>query len=158
MATRLQEMFPHATEDALDLLRQLLQFNPHKRITTEGALNHPYVTAFHNEEEELTCDKVIKISIDDDHKYSISEYRNVLYQEIVAKKKEARRKQKLKGVEKKKRRKKVKKPEGEIPVDGEKKRRRKKTTSTKKTAEGEQPKRRKGKRQLLKRRKKLLNF
>merc|ERR1711879_645052 len=93
MATRLQEMFPHATEDALDLLRQLLQFNPHKRITTEGALNHPYVTAFHNEEEELTCDKVIKISIDDDHKYSISEYRNVLYQEIVAKKKEARRKQ-----------------------------------------------------------------
>merc|ERR1712000_96261 len=56
--------------------------------------NHPYVTAFHNEEEELTCDKVIKISIDDDHKYSISEYRNVLYQEIVAKKKESRRKAK----------------------------------------------------------------
>jgi len=137
--TRLQEMFPHASEDALDLLRQLLQFNPHKRITTEGSLNHPYVAAFHNEEEELTCDKVIKISIDDDHKYSISEYRNVLYQEIVAKKKEARRKQKAKRAadgEKKKTRKKRVKKEGES-ADGEKKKRRKKSSSTKKTAEGE---------------------
>jgi len=136
--TRLQEMFPHASEDALDLLRQLLQFNPHKRITTEGALNHPYVAAFHNEEEEITCDKVIKISIDDDHKYSISEYRNVLYQEIVAKKKEARRKQKAKraeGEKKKTRKKKVRK-EGESG-DGEKKKRRKKSSSTKKNADGE---------------------
>merc|ERR1712100_653820 len=134
--TRLQEMFPHASEDALDLLRQLLQFNPHKRIDTRGALNHPYVAAFHNEEEEIACEKVIKISIDDDHKYSISEYRNVLYQEIVAKRKEARRKQKAKAAakaakkadgatgEKKKRKKRVKK-DGEEPADAEKKKRRK---------------------------------
>merc|ERR1712137_1160657 len=93
MGTRLQEIYPHASEEALDLLRQCLQFNPLKRITTEQALNHPYVSAFHNEEEEIVCDHVIKISIDDDHKYSISEYRNVLYQEIVAKKKEAKRKE-----------------------------------------------------------------
>jgi len=135
---RLQEMFPHASEDALDLLRQLLQFNPHKRIDTEGALNHPYVAAFHNEEEEIICDKVIKISIDDDHKYSISEYRNVLYQEIVAKKKEARKKQKAKraereaGTEKKRRKKRVKKTEGAADApEGEKKKRRKKTSSKK---------------------------
>merc|ERR1712000_418198 len=109
--TRLQEIYPHASEEALDLLRQCLQFNPLKRITTEQALNHPYVSAFHNEEEEIVCDHVIKISIDDDHKYSISEYRNVLYQEIVAKKKESRRKAK----ERKPREKRVKKadPSGE---------------------------------------------
>jgi mitogen-activated protein kinase 15 len=146
--TRLQEMFPHASDDALDLLRQLLQFNPHKRITTEGALNHPYVAAFHNEEEEITCDKVIKISIDDDHKFSISEYRSVLYQEIVAKKKEARRKLKEKraaeGEKAKKRRKKVKKLDD--GAEGEKKKRRRKTkesNSSKKGADGEEKKKRK---------------
>jgi len=147
---RLQEMFPHASEDALDLLRQLLQFNPHKRIDTEGALNHPYVAAFHNEEEEIICDKVIKISIDDDHKYSISEYRNVLYQEIVAKKKEARKKQKAQraaereaGTEKKRRKKRVKKSaDGETAPEGEKKRRRKKTSS-KKEVDGTEKKRKK---------------
>jgi len=146
--TRLQEMFPHASEDALDLLKQLLQFNPHKRITTEGSLNHPFVAAFHNEEEELICEKVIKISIDDDHKYSISEYRNVLYQEILAKKKEARRKQKAKraekaeGAEKKKKKRRTRKTEeGE---GGEKKKRRKKTRKTD-GAEGEKKKRRKKK-------------
>jgi len=145
--TRLQEIYPHASEEALDLLRQCLQFNPLKRITTEQALNHPYVSAFHNEEEEIVCDHVIKISIDDDHKYSISEYRNVLYQEIVAKKKESRRKAKERkprekrvkkadpsGEEKKPRRKRRTKKEG-TGEEGEKKRRRKKR-DTSKTAEG----------------------
>ena len=32
-----------ASDDALDLLKNLLQFNPKKRITPEQALNHPYV-------------------------------------------------------------------------------------------------------------------
>lgn len=31
-------------EDALDLLNQLLVFNPHKRLTAEQALDHDYVT------------------------------------------------------------------------------------------------------------------
>merc|ERR1712110_1131982 len=56
--------------------------------------NHPYVAAFHNEEEEIVCEKVIRIAIDDDHKYSISEYRDVLYQQIVTKRKESKRRAK----------------------------------------------------------------
>jgi len=142
--TRLAEMYPHASEDALDLLKQLLQFNPHKRINTQGALNHPYVAAFHNPEEEITCEKVIKISIDDDHKYSISEYRDVLYEEIVAKKKEAKRKSKSSS-----RRSKTK--DSSSTATGEKKKRTKKSTSSsssssKKTAEGEDPEKKKKKR------------
>ena len=87
----LQEMYPHASEEAIDLLCRCLAFNPSKRITAEEALQHPYVRQFHNPDDEPSCEKEIKIMIDDDHKYSINDYRETLYQQIIAKKKEGRR-------------------------------------------------------------------
>lgn len=36
-------MFPSASEDALDLLKHLLTFNPNSRYTATEALNHRYV-------------------------------------------------------------------------------------------------------------------
>ncbi|KAG2385460.1 hypothetical protein C9374_003275 [Naegleria lovaniensis] len=86
----LQEMFPKASADALDLLGKLLQFNPEKRIDAESALKHPYVALFHNPAEEPTCDKPISLYFDDNKKYSINEYREKLYSEI-RKKREKRR-------------------------------------------------------------------
>jgi mitogen-activated protein kinase 15 len=90
----LQEIYPHASEEAIDLLCRCLAFNPSKRITAEEALQHPYVRQFHNPEDEPSCEKEIKITIDDDHKYSINDYRETLYQQIIAKKKEGRRRSK----------------------------------------------------------------
>jgi len=40
---RLRDIFPTASDDALDLIRNLLQFNPNRRLTAEQVLRHPYV-------------------------------------------------------------------------------------------------------------------
>lgn len=45
------QMFPNASEDALDLLKHLLVFNPSQRYTAKDALSHRYVKDFHDEEE-----------------------------------------------------------------------------------------------------------
>lgn len=97
---KLSDLFPHASKDALDLLNKCLQFNPQKRITCEEALAHPFLSEFHDPADEYVCDRTITISIDDNHKYSISDYRNQLYEDIVAKKKEQRKKRKEKSTKK----------------------------------------------------------
>lgn len=91
-AKKLRDMFPSASEDALDLLKSLLAFNPGKRLTAEQALKHPYVAQFHNPEEEPNCNKKINIPIDDNQKFSIKEYRNKLYSDIHKRRKEMRKK------------------------------------------------------------------
>ena len=89
---RLRDMFPTASDDALDLLRNLLQFNPNRRLTADQALRHPYVAQFHNPEDEPVCTRKINIPIDDNQKFSIREYRNKLYADIHKRKKELRKK------------------------------------------------------------------
>ena len=83
----MHEIFPTASDECLDLLRNLLHFNPNKRLTAEQALRHPYVAQFHNPDDEPKSNKVITIPIDDNTKFTIREYRDRLYQEISKKKK-----------------------------------------------------------------------
>ncbi|CAK87643.1 unnamed protein product (macronuclear) [Paramecium tetraurelia] len=73
--------FPKATPQALDLIRRLLSFNPSQRISVEEALKHPYVGAFHHNNQEGTTNPII-ISMDDNKKFSIKEYREALYLQI----------------------------------------------------------------------------
>ena len=82
----LNDIFPLLSVEGLGLLKKLLQFNPNKRPTIEQALNHPYLAQFHDEEEEIVCKKIIEIPLDD-HKYSIKDYREQLYNDIKKKKK-----------------------------------------------------------------------
>eukprot|EP00921_Rhytidocystis_pertsovi_P000135 GHVQ01000291.1.p1 GENE.GHVQ01000291.1~~GHVQ01000291.1.p1 ORF type:complete len:330 (+),score=21.13 GHVQ01000291.1:328-1317(+) len=63
-----RELFPNAPSQAIDLLKLLLQFNPVKRISADEALRHPYVSQFHNQDDEPVCQRVISICIDDNTK------------------------------------------------------------------------------------------
>ena len=87
----LAELFPHASAEALDLMRVCLQFNPSKRITAAEALQHPYVKQFHNPDGEPVASRPVTLVIDDNTKYSAADYRQRLYNEIQQKKKAVRK-------------------------------------------------------------------
>jgi mitogen-activated protein kinase 15 len=87
---RLSDVFPKADDVALDFIGRCLIFNPNRRMTVEEALKHKYVDQFHSPADEPRCPRVIKIQIDDNVKYTASDYRDRLYREIAKKKKEAR--------------------------------------------------------------------
>jgi len=87
----ISQSFKGASKTAIDFLKKTLEFNPKKRITVEQALKHPFVEQFHCPEEEIVCDRVIKIPISDEKKLSIKEYQHALYNDILKKKKEQRK-------------------------------------------------------------------
>ncbi|KAJ7591385.1 kinase-like domain-containing protein [Mycena floridula] len=49
-------LFPHGNPLAIDLLSQMLCFDPAKRISCDQALNHPYLQVWHDPADEPTCD------------------------------------------------------------------------------------------------------
>eukprot|EP00818_Percolomonas_sp_WS_P006607 CAMPEP_0117443752 /NCGR_PEP_ID=MMETSP0759-20121206/4867_1 /TAXON_ID=63605 /ORGANISM="Percolomonas cosmopolitus, Strain WS" /LENGTH=401 /DNA_ID=CAMNT_0005235757 /DNA_START=288 /DNA_END=1493 /DNA_ORIENTATION=- len=53
----LKDRFPDATNEAIDLLEGMLQFNPEKRLTVEQALAHPFMKEMHDPEDEPMCPK-----------------------------------------------------------------------------------------------------
>lgn len=92
----LTEVFPNASEDAMNLLESLLQFNPEKRLTADEALKHPYLAQFHNPDDEPVLTKPVQIPIDDNKRLTISEYRKNLYRKIIQRKKELRKTKEIK--------------------------------------------------------------
>lgn len=53
--------FPDATPDAVDLLSKMLVLDPHKRISVEQALEHPYLASLHDEELEPIAESHVNL-------------------------------------------------------------------------------------------------
>lgn len=49
------KLYPKATPAALDLLEKMLKWDPLERITIDKALEHPYLSAYHDKEDEPKC-------------------------------------------------------------------------------------------------------
>ncbi|KAK5648678.1 hypothetical protein RI129_003570 [Pyrocoelia pectoralis] len=68
------------SEDSLDLINNLLIFNPYKRLTAEGALEHTYVSRFRNTGEEIVMNVNVIPPLNDDIRLTVDDYRNKLYE------------------------------------------------------------------------------
>lgn len=82
----LRSILASAPVDAVDLLEKLLVLNPHKRLTAEQALEHPYVRAFHKPEREPALDHDVVPTLSDAIQLTVDEYRTKLY-EVIAQQK-----------------------------------------------------------------------
>ncbi|CDK27595.1 unnamed protein product [Kuraishia capsulata CBS 1993] len=81
-----ERLFPRANPLAVDLIEKLLMFDQRKRITVEEALEHPYVSEYHNSEQEPSGDPIPKdFFYFDDHKedFDILDLKRILYTEIM---------------------------------------------------------------------------
>ena len=58
-------LFPSASAPALDLLSQMLVFDPNKRITVEAALKHPYLASLHDPKLEPVCEASFEFDFED---------------------------------------------------------------------------------------------
>lgn len=80
----LNDIFAACSPESIDLLRQILVYNPEKRISVENALLHPYFAKFHNPKLETTCSGTIVIPINDNEKHQVKVYRQALYNDVTA--------------------------------------------------------------------------
>lgn len=67
----LSQQFPNASPECLDLLRQMLQIHPRKRITVDDALKHPFMAQLHSEEDEPVCERPFDFSFEDEKLHRI---------------------------------------------------------------------------------------
>ncbi|KAL3235185.1 hypothetical protein RNJ44_02973 [Nakaseomyces bracarensis] len=58
------ELYPNGNPDALDLLERMLAFDPQERITVEEALEHPYLSIWHDAADEPVCNEKFEFSFE----------------------------------------------------------------------------------------------
>jgi mitogen-activated protein kinase 15 len=87
----LEECLPNANHDMIDFLSLCFQFSPAKRPSAEVLLNHKLMSAFHDPSAEPVCSKPIQIQLDDNIKLTAKDYRTLLYDGVISRKKEINR-------------------------------------------------------------------
>ncbi|XP_036143448.1 mitogen-activated protein kinase 15 isoform X2 [Monomorium pharaonis] len=75
----LRDLLPEVSREALDLISNLIVFNPTQRFTAVEALEHPYVADFHRRGNEPERGSSVVPLLSDDVQLSVDEYRNKLY-------------------------------------------------------------------------------
>lgn len=84
--TPLEKILSDAPPDSVELVSQLLVFNPFRRLTATEALEHPYVAKFHNSQKEVSMTSSVVPPLCDNIQLSVDEYRNKLYEAMTGNK------------------------------------------------------------------------
>jgi mitogen-activated protein kinase 1/3 len=78
----LQELYPAATAEALDLLRKMLQFNPKKRINIEDSINHPFLSKIRDKSREIASNGPIILEFEKEGELTAERLRELFIEEI----------------------------------------------------------------------------
>jgi len=81
----MREAAPKVEDDVIDLVCGLLDIDPAKRFTVEGALAHKWMVPFAanaDPTEDVNQNGELYISLDDDTKHNVSVYRTQLYDDL----------------------------------------------------------------------------
>jgi serine/threonine protein kinase len=74
----LQELFPTAPVECLDLLDKMLDLNPSRRITVDEALEHPYLETMHDPEDEPSFEGTIDFSFEEDQTLNLEKVKRLI--------------------------------------------------------------------------------
>ncbi len=78
----LRQLWPHAADCTIDLIRRMLVFNPARRITVQEALQHPYFAGLHDPTDEPACGRPFDFSYNSD-RLSCEAIRQLLLAEVL---------------------------------------------------------------------------
>lgn len=81
---RFDKRFEKCPQDAVDLLKQMLTFDPQKRITVDEALEHGYLSALHCPDDEPTTELVSAFDFEFEiYDLKREDYKDLLYEEVM---------------------------------------------------------------------------
>ena len=78
----LKTKFPGSSDDSLDLLDQMLKFNPNKRITVNQALNHRFFSDIKDPKKEVEADFNLEFEFEKDEHLTMEKLRTLFIQVI----------------------------------------------------------------------------
>lgn len=78
----LAQKFPNMSPVALDLVEKMLEFDPTKRITVEGALAHSYLASMHDPSDEPICPTPFTYDLEE-HNLTEGKIRELIYKEAL---------------------------------------------------------------------------
>mmetsp|Transcript_12405 Transcript_12405/g.30094 ORF Transcript_12405/g.30094 Transcript_12405/m.30094 type:complete len:486 (+) Transcript_12405:312-1769(+) len=70
-------------EELLDFLELMLLWSPPKRMTAEEAIRHPFVSAYHNPDDEPRFREPLELPLADDVLFTVNDYRDRIYADVL---------------------------------------------------------------------------
>lgn len=74
----LEELFPAAPKEALDLMDKMLDLNAYRRIKVEDALNHPFLESMHDPEDEPSFEGQVDFTFEDDSNLTLEKVKRLI--------------------------------------------------------------------------------